>query len=52
MKLLIKIIGLNAKNKKLSLVIPIFNCQDSILSVIWSIQNQNMFEIEIILLSF
>ena len=48
-KLLIKIICLNYKNKKLSVVIPIFNCQDSILSVIRSIQNQKMFEIEIIL---
>ena len=51
MKLLIKIISLNAKNKKLSVVIPIFNCQDSILFVIRSIQNQNMFEIEIILVN-
>ena len=51
MKLLIKIICLNYKNKKISVVIPIFNCQDSILFVIRSIQNQNMFEIEIILVN-
>ena len=37
--------------KKVSVIIPVYNCQNSILSVIRSIQNQNMDEIEIILVN-
>ena len=39
------------KNPKISIVIPIYNCQNSIKRVIRSIQNQKMFKIEILLVN-
>ena len=38
-------------NPKISAIIPVFNCQNTILASIRSIQNQNMADIEIILVN-
>ena len=45
--------NINKKNEiiKISAIIPIFNCQNSVISVIRSIQNQNMHELEILLVN-
>ena len=39
------------KNPKISIVVPVYNCEDSIKSTIASIQNQRIEEIEIILVN-
>ena len=39
------------KNPKISVVVPVYNCEDSIKSTIASIQNQRIEEIEIILVN-
>lgn len=49
------LINKNIKKKifinKISVIIPVFNCENSIISVIRSIQNQNLYEFEIILVN-
>jgi len=40
-----------SSNTKISVIIPVFNCQNTIKAAVRSIQNQNMADVEIILVN-